>query len=69
MSNTTRFEHRIVYPDGSEETIKHYGMFAHSSGGFGFYLNPQMSDAAWPTGEMIFVSGANVRKIVPLGAL
>lgn len=56
-------KHRIVYPDGSEEVIEHYGMFAHSSGGFGFYLDEKGS------GEIIFVSGANVRKIIPLGAV
>ena len=56
-------KHKIIYPDGKEEIIEHYGMFAHSSGGFGFYLRmePNQHD-----GGYIFISGANVRKIIPL---
>lgn len=65
-------QHKIVYPDGSEEVIHHYGMFTHNSGGFAFYMKDQsICDNGVETGncEYIFVSGSNVRKIIPLGDL
>lgn len=62
-------QHRIIYPDGSAETISHYGIFTHSSGGFAFYKKEY--DPSNPTQELpyIFISGSNVRKIIPLGAV
>ena len=60
-------KHKIIYPDGTEEIIEHYGMFAHSSGGFAFYTSPEQSGQDIPvTKPYIFISGANVRKIIPL---
>ena len=64
-------KHKIVYPDGTEEIIEHYGMFAHSSGGFAFNTRPQKTpegiDIKYLTSnEYIFISGANVRKIIPI---
>lgn len=52
--------HKIIYPDSSEEIIGHYGMFVHSSGGFGFYI--ECTQVGY-----IFISSTNVRKIIPLG--
>ena len=62
-------KHKIIYPDGTEEIIEHYGMFPHSSGGFAFYLEPQslQTNEIYLTGKKyLFISGANVRKIIPL---
>lgn len=63
-----KLKHKIVYPDKSEEVIEHYGMFAHSSGGFAFYITEQRNNNIEEGDpEYIFVSGSNVRKIIPLG--
>ena len=62
-------KHQIIYPDGSNEIIEHYGMFPHNSGGFAFYVKDKgftPNDSRVP---YIFISGTNVRKIIPLGAV
>lgn len=66
----TLLQHRIIYPDGSEEIIKNYGMFCHSSGGFVFYTTEgRNNNIEEGNPEYIFISGSNVRKIIPLGAV
>ena len=60
-------KHKIIYPDGTEEIIEHYGMFCHSSGGFAFYVSPEQEGNDLPiTKPYIFISGSSVRKIIPL---
>ena len=68
-------KHKIIYPDGTEEIIEHYGMFSHSSGGFAFYTEISKSKEMYMGIDLnvnglgrpyIFISGANVRKIIPL---
>ena len=58
-------QHKIIYPDGKEEIINHYGMFPHQSGGFAFYQEP-IENIYTDRKPYIFISGANVRKIIPL---
>ena len=57
-------QHKIIYPDGKEEIINHYGMFPHQSGGFAFYQEP-IENIYTDRKPYIFISGANVRKIIP----
>ena len=61
-------QHKIIYPDGKEEIINHYGMFPHQSGGFAFYQEP-IENIYTDRKPYIFISGANVRKIIPLGEI
>lgn len=52
---------RVVYPDLTHEDIQCTEWFAHSSGGFGFYQQPEANP--YTDKPMIFVSATNVRKI------